>query len=177
MVEAVREERDCRVLKAETIVPTQEHVHSTLDVKWTYEEYLEELKKPIEFPPRDEPDHPGYYKKYAHTVPPIESYYIIPDRQEEVARDEVTKNVRRVYFGWNNITDFERAGMRALQQDIKDRGVDVMPPGFAERDWLKWIQANHYDVAKSGLKLYNHIQWLTSVGPEPRLKNLSLELL
>lgn len=52
-----------------------------------------------------------------------------------------------------------------------------MPPGFHERDWLKWIQANKYDVEKSGEKLFGHYQWLISVGPEPRLKSHSLALL
>ena len=35
-----------------------------------------------------------------------------------------------------------------------------MPPGFAERDWLKWIQASHYDAEKAGEKLLKHITWL-----------------
>ena len=83
------------------------------------------------------------------------------DRKDEVATNEKTKNVRRVHYGWNNITDFEHKGMNALKAYIRNKGVEEMPPGFVERDWLKWIQANGYDVDKSGEKLYKHLSWLT----------------
>ena len=111
MVEATK---DHRLLKAETVISTQEHTISYLDVKWTYEEYKEELKKPIEPPAQDDPEDPGYYKKYAQNIPPLVLYFVIPDRHQTVARDEVTKDDRRVFFGWNNVTDFERAGVKAL---------------------------------------------------------------
>ena len=47
---------------------TQENDY--LGNKWTYEEYLEELKKPIDYPNIHDKDDPGYYRKYAHNVPP-----------------------------------------------------------------------------------------------------------
>ena len=52
-----------------------------------------------------------------------------------------------------------------------------MPPGFVERDWLKWIQASHYDAEKAGEKLLKHITWLQSIPPEPRLTNHTIRLL
>ena len=52
-----------------------------------------------------------------------------------------------------------------------------MPVGFEWRDWIKWIQSCHYDVEKTGEKLYAHISWLQKFGPEPRLTPLSLRLL
>ena len=52
-----------------------------------------------------------------------------------------------------------------------------MPPGFTERDWLKWIQASFYDVAKAGEKLHKHIEWLSAIQPEPRLTNHTVRLL
>lgn len=140
MVEELSQpDNDNRLLKDETIVACVPHEVDYLDVKWTYDQYLEELKKPIEPPDSEDPDHPGYYKKYAHNLPPNEAYFLIPDRHCEVAQNEATKNNRRVYFGWNNVTDFELRGVRALQQFIRKKGIEVMPPGFAERDWLKWI--------------------------------------
>ena len=50
--------------------------------------------------------------------------------------------------------------MNALKSYLRGKGVEAMPPSFAERDWLKWIQANHYDVHKSGEKLFLHVSWL-----------------
>ena len=52
-----------------------------------------------------------------------------------------------------------------------------MPPGFEERDWLKWIQASFYEEAKAGPKVLKHIEWLQNMSPEPRLNDLTLRLL
>ena len=52
-----------------------------------------------------------------------------------------------------------------------------MPPGFVERDWLKWIQASFYDVNKAGEKLLKHIQWLATIPPEPRVTHRTIRLL
>ena len=41
-----------------------------------------------------------------------------------MAENEANKGDRRIFFGWNNLTEFERQGVRALQQYIKDKGVD-----------------------------------------------------
>lgn len=60
---------------------------------------------------------------------------------------------------------------------IKNKGINVMPPGFIERDWLKWIQASFYDVNKAGEKLVKHIEWLHNMPPEPRLTNHTIRLL
>ena len=75
--------------------------------KWTYAEYQEELKKPIDYPDPNDPNDPRYYMKYAHTLPPTDAYYMIIDRKDDVATNEKTKNERRVHFGWNNVTPFE----------------------------------------------------------------------
>jgi len=63
---------------------------SYFDKKWTYEEFLEELKKPIVHPDPHDVNDPGYYKKWAHTVPPMQAYYFIPDRKDSVAVDVKT---------------------------------------------------------------------------------------
>jgi type VI protein secretion system component VasF len=52
-----------------------------------------------------------------------------------------------------------------------------MPPGFEERDWLKWIQSCFYNVEKAGEKLFKHIEWLQAIPLEPRLTNHTIRLL
>lgn len=94
-----------------------------------------------------------------------------------MAQNETTKGDRRIFFGWNNLTEFERKGVQALQQYIKDKGIDQMPPGFEWRDWVKWIQSCQYDIPKTGENLYTHISWLKRTGPAPLLTPLSLQLL
>jgi len=88
----------------------------------------------------------------------------------------LTKNDRRVYFGWNNLTEFEREGMQRLKDYLVAKGAQI-PPSFHERDWLKWIQANFYNVEKAGDKLLIHFNWLNAIAPEPRLTNHTVRLL
>ena len=57
------------------------------DKKWTYEEYMEELKMPVDQPDLNNPDDPRYYRKYAMNIPPPELHYFIPDRHTVVAVD------------------------------------------------------------------------------------------
>lgn len=96
---------------------------SYFDKRWTLQEYYEELKKPIEYPSKEDPDDPRYYIKYAMNIPPPEVYYIIPARKDNVATTDKTKNDRKVYFGWNNITEYERAGVQRLKDFIHAKGV------------------------------------------------------
>ena len=86
------------------------------DVKWTLKEYEEELKKPIDQPSISNPEDPLYYRKCAHNVPPPDAHYILLDKKDQVANNDKSKNDRRVYYGWNNITQYEKMGMMALQQ-------------------------------------------------------------
>ena len=123
----------------EHIVRLQAPVYGYLDKKWTYEEYLEELKQPIEYPDPTDPEDPRYYRKYAYTVPPPEAYYLVPDNRDEVNVDKKSKKWRQVYYGWNNLNAFEKAQIVELQKAMKAKGIDEMPPGFEYRDWLKWI--------------------------------------
>ena len=85
-----------------------------MDTKWTLEEYQEELKKPIVYPAIDDPDDVGYYKKYAHNLPPLQAYFVIPANHDRVASDDATKNARAIHEGWDNVTEYEREGARAL---------------------------------------------------------------
>lgn len=100
----------------------------------------------------------------------------MPDKKNQVATNDATKNERRVYFGWNNLTEFELKGMNQLKEYLASEGC-IVPPSFEERDWLKWIQASFYDVEKAGEKLIRHIAWLISIPPEPRLTSNTIKLL
>ena len=147
------------------------------DHKWTYDEYLEELKKPIEYPDPQDHNDPLYSKKYAHTIAPPESYLFIPDRKDGVITSQKTTKQRKIYFGWNNMTEFEKQGVADLKRYLYAKGVRQMPHMFAERDWLKWIAAEDWKVKDAGDKLIEHMNWLRDIPPEPRLNQRSLHLL
>ena len=52
-----------------------------------------------------------------------------------------------------------------------------MPPGYDERDYLKFVQANFYDIPKAAEKIVEHFKWLSSLPPEPKLTPLTIRLL
>ena len=62
-----------------------------------------------------DPNDPGYYRKYAMNIPPPELYYICPDTKDLVGFSRETNFARKVFFGWNNLTQFELDGMNALK--------------------------------------------------------------
>ena len=62
------------------IVTLSEPVYGYLDKKWTFEEYLEELKEPIDYADPNDPSDPRYYRKYARDVPPPEAFYLVPEK-------------------------------------------------------------------------------------------------
>ena len=100
--------------KVDDIVTLSDPVLGYLEKKWTYQEWLEEMKQPVDYPDPHNSDDPRYYMKHAMNVPPVGAYYLIPERQGSVGRDEATKEDRRVFYGWNNVTDFEKQGVLAL---------------------------------------------------------------
>ena len=150
-----------------------------LSTKWTYEEYQEELCKPIDYPDPQNKDDPRYYRKYAHNVPPPEAYFYIPPDKDAVATNDKTKSVRRVWYGWNNITDFERQGIKALKQFVESHKdyPRSKAPQLSDRDWLKWIAANQFDVAKAGERVIKHFNWKINIPRNPRLTDNALRLL
>ena len=150
---------------------------SYFDKKFTYEEYLEELRQPIDYPDINDPNDERYYKKYAMNVAPPEAYYWIPDKKDGVVTSQKTKKARYVFFGWNNVTDFEKEHVVELQQYLKEKGIEEMPPMFDERDWIKWVQASGYKIKEAGDKLIAHTEWLRDIPIAPRLNSRVLELL
>ena len=83
--------------------------------KWTFKEYIDLLERPIDYPNPNNKDDPGYYRKYAHNVPPPEAYFYVPSNRDKVATGSKTKMVRRIHFGWDNLTEFEVNGIKALK--------------------------------------------------------------
>jgi hypothetical protein len=68
----------------------------------------------------------------------------------------------RVYFyGWNNLTEFEKKNI----QDFKIYLTDVLklkiPIDFSDRDLLKFLHADSYNLNKAGVNLSDHFFWLT----------------
>ena len=70
------------------------------------EEYRRAVSEPIDFPDPSDHEDPRYYRKYAHTLPPMEAYFLLTPGWDCVNTDADNGAVRQV-FDWNNLTEFE----------------------------------------------------------------------
>lgn len=101
--------------------------------KMTIDEYLYELNNPdlaLEpKPSKTNPNDPQYCRKYAHNMPPLIAYKIKPPKYDLV-NIEGDDNKRAVFYGWNNITDYELKGIENIKDWLrKNKGIEV-PAGF-----------------------------------------------
>jgi len=81
-----------------------------LDRKFTLQEYNEELNKPYEVPDPTNCDDPRYFRKYVHTMPPLEAYRMKAPGYNKTNSTKKT-NERWEFRGWNNINEFEKQGV------------------------------------------------------------------
>ena len=102
---------------------------------------------------------PLYYRKYAHTLPPLECHFHIPDNHELQCKNMKSNNERKIFYGWNNLTKFEEQGIVNLKKRLEEKGI-TLPPGYDDRDYMKFCQASFYDIEKSSLKIIEHFKWL-----------------
>ena len=91
-----------------TFVPKPANQPNYLDrTRFTLQEYLAAIKKPIQHPDPEDSNDPGYYKKYAHNLPPLEAHFLVLDNADRVNTEDDSNN-RKVFWAWNNLTDFEK---------------------------------------------------------------------
>jgi len=95
-------------------------------------------------------------------MPPLEAYKFKPLRYNlvNVAGDN---NRRAVFYGWNNLTDYEREAIRNVKEWIWKNKQIRTPSDVTDRDILKFIQADFFVIDKIGEKLSKHYNWLTTL--------------
>ena len=157
-----------------------ESEESPLQVKMTLDEYLYEMSNYDTLiqthPSKTDPTDPLYRKKYAHNMPPLIVY-----KSRMVGMEHVNvpgnDNNRRLFYGWNNMTDHERQGVEKLRQWLlKEKNCQV-PDGFDKKDLLKYVQANFFQIDKAGEKIFAHFAWLRSLPTVPTLNKTTIKML
>lgn len=109
-------------------------------------------------------------------MPPLMAYRSKPVGVEKV-NVQGDDNARKVYYGWNNVTDYERKGIENVVQWLRKEKKCEVPANFSDRNLLKFVQANFFNIEKAGNKLFNHFNWLDSLPREPRLTERTIKLL
>lgn len=62
---------------------------------------------------------PLYCRKYAHNIPPLDSLRCKPLGWDHV-NIKGNDNYRKVYFGWNNISQYEKDGIANVKRWLKE---------------------------------------------------------
>ena len=70
------------------------------------EEYKEALEKQYDCPDKNNANDVLYYTKFVHNMPPSGAYFVLPKKWDKVCTED-NPNDRLIFYGWNNITEFE----------------------------------------------------------------------
>ena len=85
--------------------------------RFTLQEYHSLLGKPVQHPDPEDNNDPGYYKKYAHNLPPLEAYFIVLEHAH-LNNTENESNSRKIFWAWNNLSDFEKDMLQELRRHM-----------------------------------------------------------
>ena len=99
-----------------------------------------------------------------------------PMNYEKVSTEKDTDS-RKVYYGWNNLSEFEINQIETIKLHMKEEKMLQAPDNFNDREWLKFLQACKHDIKATGNKLAVHWEWLGTLSPEPMLTPLALRCL
>jgi len=66
---------------------------------------------------------------------------------------------RFVFYGWNNLTEFEEQNIAKTKQFLIEKLNCQIPEEFNDREILKFAQAYDFNVAKAAAGLQKHFIW------------------
>ena len=115
--------------------------------RYSYEEYKKALTEPIEYADPTDHEDPRYYKKHAHTMPPLEAYFILTPGWNSVNTELNNKAVRSV-FDWNNLTQYEIDQIEKFKKQIRSLEVEI-PHYITDATLLKYVQGEDWDMKKA----------------------------
>lgn len=67
---------------------------------------------------------------------------------------------RKVFFGWDNLTYFEKKQLKEVKDFITKTLNKTIPENYHERDILKFCQSHQFNIAKSSAAIVKNISWL-----------------
>ena len=129
--------------------------------RFTLQQYQQALQQPHQYAsPSDHTDQ-AYYKKYAHNLPPLDAYFIRLNNAH-LNNTEQNSNQRKIFWAWNNVSDFEKRMLTELKKHMDTHGI-LIPRNFKERDLLKFLQGEKFNIVVVAEKLRQHFIWLEAL--------------
>lgn len=101
---------------------------------------MEEYKKNglKQVPSKTDPNDPAYNYKYVHNMPPLEAYKLHTPVMD-ITSTETKTQARYFFYGWNNLTEFEKKALDDIKQYLKNNYKTEIPEGFSDRELLKFV--------------------------------------
>lgn len=78
-------------------------------------------------------------------MPPLEAYKLHTAAMDIVSTETNTQ-VRYFFYGWNNLTEFEKKALEDIKEHLRTNYKTEIPEGFSDRELLKFVQANFFDL-------------------------------
>lgn len=131
--------------------------------QFTFEEYLRELDDyhlngPQKVSQTDHTDQ-AYFTKFAHCLPPLAAYKLVPPLKDRGGNTQELQNNRKVYSGWENLTNFEEKKILEVKTHIRDVLKFDLPSHVSDLDILMFAQSFAFNTQKTATELQKHCGW------------------
>ena len=105
--------------------------------QYTIEEYEKEMELyrtgSIPFASQNDFKDPLYNAKFAYLLPPLDAYRLVSNEKDQGGNMKENPNKRKVFSGWDNITNFEIQKMAEVKQNLIQKNVEI-PDHFTKYD-------------------------------------------
>jgi hypothetical protein len=81
-----------------------------------------------------------WQSKFAHCLPPLQAYKFVPPLKDNGGNTQENQDNRKVYYGWDNVTNFEKTKLAELRDTLSQMNV-VLPEYLDERELIKFLQS------------------------------------
>ena len=143
--------------------------------RFTLQQYKQALSQPCRYADPTNHTDQNYYKKHAHNLPPFDAYFIRLNNAH-LYNTEQDSNQRKVFWAWNNISDYEKRMLNELREHMSAHNI-LIPTNFKERDLLKFLQGEKFNLVVVAEKLRQHFIWLEALPIERQLNHLHLKII
>ena len=123
----------------------------------------------------DDCKHDCYYTKYAHNIPPLAVHFVLPVGYEKPCTEQGLDD-RAIFYGWNNISEFEVAQIQKMRDECINQDFPI-PANFGEREILKFAKGDKFVITKASTNLICHLKWKANLLPRIELTPSILKLL
>lgn len=93
-------------------------------------------------------------------MPPLIAYKTLPAGLERGGNTKEQTQNRKVFFGWNNLTQFEKEQIAECKRMVSEKYSGEIPSRFQnDREILKFCQCQFFNLEKASNQIVRSIGW------------------